>query len=279
MQNKLPTPDKEFQSLSCNTKNRNEFAVGTSFEVMIFDIRQMKEPRTTFAPDLGSTVGTARYNSPKPRQLNISWSPSGKYIFTHGPILWKYSNEDFPVDGDGPGESISCFWDVQNEKRIGMSVDATSLMEWSSGAQTWIDDNLVVGSLSGVHSIAPNSRTTENINDFEIDSNEVGACVIDRLAYNEKTFQLAGADSENIFIWSHYKLPPYPRKERNRYGAESVSRYRGNIDDFGRNDLRLDTGLINDLGLNNLRLDDSELSFFSSETSDSDIIDPISDSD
>ena len=33
---------------------------------------------------------------------------------------------------------------------------------------------------------------------------------VDRLVYNEKTLQLAGASHENIIIWSHYKLPPYP---------------------------------------------------------------------
>ena len=56
-------------------------------------------------------------------------------------------------------------------------MEATSLMEWSSVAssggvavQTWIDDNLVVGSLSGVHTTAPNSRTTEHI--FERDEHD-----------------------------------------------------------------------------------------------------------
>ena len=153
--------DEEFQSLSRNKNHSFQFAVGTSYKAMIFDIRQMTEPCYTFAPDLDSL---------KPRQINVSWSPSGKYIFTHAPILWKYSNDDSPEIGDEPGESISFFWDVQNDKRIGMSVEATSLMEWSSGAQTWIDDNLVVGSLSGVHTTAPNSRTTEHI--FERDEHD-----------------------------------------------------------------------------------------------------------
>ena len=153
--------DEEFQSLSRNKNNSFQFAVGTSYKAMIFDIRQMAEPCYTFAPDLSSL---------KPRQINVSWSPSGKYIFTHAPILWKYSNDDTPEIGDEPGESISFFWDVQNDKRIGMSVEATSLMEWSSGAQTWIDDNLVVGSLSGVHTTAPNLRTTEHI--FEVDEHD-----------------------------------------------------------------------------------------------------------
>ena len=43
--------------------------------------------------------------------------------------------------------------------------------------------------------------------------------------YNEKTLQLAGAGPENIFIWSHYKLPPYPKSR---------------MDDFGMNNLRID---------------------------------------
>ena len=153
--------DEEFQSLSRNRNNSFEFAVGTSYKAMIFDIRQMKQPCYTFAPDLDGL---------KPRQINVSWSPSGKYIFTHAPILWNYSSDDSLEIGDEPGESISFFWDVQNAKRIGMSVEATSLMEWSSGAQTWIDDNLVVGSLSGVHTTAPYSRTTEHI--FEVDEHD-----------------------------------------------------------------------------------------------------------
>ena len=153
--------DEEFQSLSRNRNNSFEFAVGTSYKAMIFDIRQMKQPCYTFAPDLDGF---------KPRQINVSWSPSGKYIFTHAPILWNYSSDDSLEIGDEPGESISFFWDVQNAKRIGMSVEATSLMEWSSGAQTWIDDNLVVGSLSGVHTTAPYSRKTEHI--FEVDEHD-----------------------------------------------------------------------------------------------------------
>ena len=153
--------DEEFQSLSRNKNNSFVFAVSTSYKAMIFDIRQMKEPCCTFAPDLDGL---------KPRQINVSWSPSGKYIFTHAPILWKYNDDDLPENGDEPGESISFFWDVQNDKRIGMSVEATSLMEWSSGAQTWIGDNLIVGSLSGVQTTAPYSRTTENI--FEVDEHD-----------------------------------------------------------------------------------------------------------
>ena len=49
--------------------------------------------------------------------------------------------------------------------------------------------------------------------------------MIDRLVYNEKTLQLAGASHENIFIWSHYKLPPYPNSR---------------MEDFGLNNLRID---------------------------------------
>ena len=69
--------DEEFQSLSRNKNNSFVFAVGTSYKAMIFDIRQMKEPCCTFAPDLDGL---------KPRQINVSWSPSGKYIFTHAPL-------------------------------------------------------------------------------------------------------------------------------------------------------------------------------------------------
>ena len=152
--------DEEFQSLSRNKNNSFQFAVGTSYKAMVFDIRQMKEPCYTFAPDLSSL---------KPRQINVSWSPSGKYIFTHAPIHWKYSTTLLKLVMN-QAESISFFWDIQNDKRIGMSVEATSLMNWSSGAQTWIDDNLVVGSLSGVHTTAPNSRTTEHI--FERDEHD-----------------------------------------------------------------------------------------------------------
>ena len=27
----------------------------------------------------------------------------------------------------------------------------------------------------------------------------------------DKTMQIAGVDNDNIFIWSPYKLPPYPK--------------------------------------------------------------------
>ena len=219
-QNIFGRPHIDIHSLSCNKNNEYEFAVGTSFKAMIFDIRQMKIPFTTFVPDLDTS-------SWKQRQFNVSWSPSGKYIFTHAPILWNFSDDEFPEDGDRPGESISFFWDVHNYERIGMSVDATLLMEWSSGAQTWIDDSLIVGSLSGVHATAPNSRGTENINDPEMDSNDVGPCVVNKLVYNEKTFQLAGVNDENIVIWSHYKLPP-------RLSSRMQE------DDLGMNDLRID---------------------------------------
>ena len=194
--------------------------MGTSFKGMIFDIRQMKTPVSTFAPDLGTA-------SSKPRQFDVSWSPSGKYIFAHAPILWDYNDDEIPEDGDGHGANISFFWDVQNDKRIGMSVDATSLMEWSSGAQAWIDDNLIVGSLSGVHATAPNSRRTEKINDFEMRLDAGDPCVVNKLVYNEKTFQLAGVNDENILIWSHYKLPP-------RLNSRMQE------DDLGMNDLRID---------------------------------------
>ena len=208
--------------------------MGTSSEVMIFDIRQMKEPRIKIDPRLGTMAN-------EPRQINVSWSPNGKYIFIHGPEL--------PEVNDQPGQSIFCFWDVQNEKLIGMSVDVTSPMERSMPAHTWIDDNLVVGSrsgpFSGVHSMVPNSSKTENINDFEVDSNGVGACVIDSLAYNEKTLQLAGADKNNIFVWSHYKLPPYPPIDEDR-----LDDLRLKVDDSETRD----TGLINDLGLEGLAL-------------------------
>ena len=190
----------------------------------------MKTPLSTFDTDLSTTSWQER----SPRQVNISWSPSGKYIFTYAPILWPddYSDHDFPEDGDGQEQSISFFWDVQNYKPIVMSVDGTSLIEWSSGEEfvdkvTWIDDNLVVGHRSGVHAIAPNSKGTVNINDFGTDSNAVGPRAVYNLAYNEKTFQLAGANHKNIFIWSHYKLPP-----------RLNSRMRE--DDLGMNDLRLD---------------------------------------
>ena len=211
--------------------------MGTSSEVMIFDIRQMKEPRIKIDPRLGTMAN-------EPRQINVSWSPNGKYIFIHGPEL--------PEVNDQPGQSIFCFWDVQNEKLIGMSVDVTSPMErqWNGmPVPMWIDDNLVVGSrsgpFSGVHSMVPNSSKTENINDFEVDSNGVGACVIDSLAYNEKTLQLAGADKNNIFVWSHYKLPPYPPIDEDR-----LDDLRLQVDDSETRD----TGLINDLGLEGLAL-------------------------
>ena len=78
-----------------------------------------------------------------------------------------------------------------------MSVEATSLMEWSSGArhpflpdmdwrQTWIGDNLIFTPTvyAGVQATAPYSRTTENIfevdeHDFEVDENDLEVDVYD----------------------------------------------------------------------------------------------------
>ena len=60
---------QQFQSLSCNKTNTNEFVVGTNFNAKVFDIRQMKEPRYTFVPD----------NEVRARRFHVSWSPSQGY--------------------------------------------------------------------------------------------------------------------------------------------------------------------------------------------------------
>ena len=70
-------------------------------------------------------------------------------------------------------------------------------------------------------------RMYKNINDFEMDTDNDGSCVVNKLVYNEKTFQLAGVNDENIVIWSHYKLPP-------RLSSRMQE------DDLGMNDLRID---------------------------------------
>ena len=86
------------------------------------------------------------------------------------------------------------------------------IFENRDGSSTWIDDYLIesipygVDAVKGIHAINPRASQAEVIQ-LASDMTDIPTHV----AYNDKTFQLAGASGRQIYIWSHYKLPPYPK--------------------------------------------------------------------
>ena len=195
---------QEFISLSCNKNNKNEFVAGTLFDGKVFDIRKMKKPVYSFAPN----------DSLKPREFLVSWSPSGKYIFVSARFHARYVSSE--NDGLCPDDYTNSFWDVINSERVDMHINpilipADACSKWKAGSQTWINDNLVVGAVSNITTIDPYAKKVhwEHIYDDVNNSCFSNRVSYNGFAYNNKTLQLAGADEKNIFIWSHYKLPPY----------------------------------------------------------------------
>ena len=191
----------EFHSLSCNKTNANEFAVGTDYNARIYDVRQMKPCYEIYH----------NYNCLTPRECYVSWSPSGKYIYIH--------DRDFNFD------SIICFfWDVLNCERVmsnnDMKIeDSGEIFEWKNvdnDTFAWIDDRLLIASYDdAIFSVAPHAKTVKVIDNFR-NIDHMGP-IVSNLDYNDKTLQLAGANSSRITIWSHYKLPSYPKLGRNNF--------------------------------------------------------------
>ena len=206
----------QFQALSCNKTNKNEFVVGCYNDAKIFDIRQMKEPCFSFGADCSRLNLRQRNLSARKlraRRFNVSWSPSGKYIFTHAPF-----HDHCRRDPKSLEKEVSFFWDVQNAKRVDLFVDPEMISPWASdrwyrGVHSWVNDNLLVGELDSIVAIDPHSKTIDRLNDFvpecDADGMDYGF-PFNGLAFNQKTLQLAGSNGRQIFIWSHYKLPPYP---------------------------------------------------------------------
>ena len=183
-----------FWSLSCNKTNPYEFAVGTNYNAKSFDFRKMK-PRYEFHHCLN------RIRDPdREHQFHVSWSTNGKYIFTKDEALFDKNEE------------LYFFWDVDNAERIIMANDSRSLVIPSVYPDTWIDDHLIVSSEHhGVHAISPfleSKQIEEPQNTGRGWQYNMGGYPR-FMAYNEKTLQLAGGDWQKIYIYSHFKLPPY----------------------------------------------------------------------
>ena len=173
-----------FCSLSCNKTNPNEFAVGTNYNVKIFDFRQMK-PRYEIHHCLNRK--TLRGNN-----FHVSWSTNGKYIFIKDEDVF-----------DRKKEELCFFWDVHNAERIVVPNINRPLIVHSFNPDTWIDDHLIVSTEAyGVKAISP-FYETKMIEQPDIRHPRF-------MSYNEKTLQLAGGRWQAICIYSHYKLPPYP---------------------------------------------------------------------
>ena len=168
-----------FQSLSSNKSNTNEFIVGTYYDGLIFDIRQMKEPCCKFS------------NGPLDpllRWLNVSWSPSGKYIYTRCARKneWEYDSWE-NSDGDGT-DNVCFFWDVQKSEQIKIPIDSESII-WSD-AQSWIGDNVILVSSGNIVTTTPHSQSIENIVDSGCRPNRDVDDPFDSytaLEYNDKT--------------------------------------------------------------------------------------------
>ena len=185
--------DGRFYSLSSNKTNPYEFAVGTNYNVKIFDLRQMK-PRYEIHHCLNRKI--TRGNN-----FHVSWSTNGKYIFIKDEEVM-----------DRKKEELCFFWDVHHAERIVMPNKTRPLIVHSFNPNTWIDDHLIVSSEAyGVNAISP-FHETKKIEERQInDQDELYMGRFPRyMAYNEKTLQLAGGLWQKIFIYSHYKLPPYP---------------------------------------------------------------------
>ena len=191
--------DGKFQTLACNKSNTHEFAVGTDYNVKIFDFRQVKPSYEIYH----------NFNHFRKRICSVSWSPNGKYIFVSD-----VAEMDNPSHGL---DDIFFFWDVLNAEGVispqNITVEGTAnKFNWDyyRPEYTWIDDHMVVSSDreegNFLYAMAPHSTTIKTIDEFDPNS----VVLVDQLAYNQKTFQLAGAGVEHITIWSHYKLPPYP---------------------------------------------------------------------
>ena len=112
------------------------------------------------------------------------------------------------------------FWDVQNAKRVDLFVNPEMISgrddseRWNRGVHSWVNDNLLMGPLSKVVAVDPHAKTIERLNDFvpecDADYMDDDYMPFSGVAFNHKTQQLAGSNGRQIFIWSHYKLPPYP---------------------------------------------------------------------
>ena len=176
--------DAWFCSLSCNKTNPYEFAVGTTYNVKIFDFRQMK-PRYEFHHCPNNIRG---------HQFHVSWSTNGKYILVKDEEVFDRKNEE-----------LYFFWDVRNAERIIMPTETRPWVDYCFNPDTWIDDHLIVASTKyGVKAISPFYETKV------IEEPQYTGRYPRYMAYNEKTLQLAEGDGQKISIFSHYKLPPYP---------------------------------------------------------------------
>ena len=194
-----------FYSLSCNKTNAYEFAVGTDYNARIYDFRQMK-PFYEFYHN---------YDNLEPRECNVSWSPNGKYIYIYDREFRTYSN------------TICLFWDVFNSERVMSSNDTIvegsgEIFEWTlidTDSFAWIDDRLLIASYdNAIFSVTPNTKTVTPIDNSIIrDTDIYTGPIVSGMVYNNQTRQLVGSNCDNMIIWSHYKLPSYPKLGRDNF--------------------------------------------------------------
>ena len=202
----------KFHSLSCNKTNANQFAVGTDYNARIYDFRQMK-PCYEFYHN---------YDYIKPRECFVSWSPGGKYIYVRNRKCHYRDTNCF-------------FWDVLNCERVMRDNEKMMLhrvegseetFEWQyfdEDAFTWIDDRLLIASNdSTVFSVAPYAKTVTPIDNFPNTNPGNDEPIVSDLAYNDQTLQLVGLNECEIMIWSHYKLPSYPKLIEDDFGINSM---------------------------------------------------------
>ena len=165
---------RNFESLSCNKSNANEFVAGTYYGGLLFDVRQMKEPFSTFY------TTRRRLRSDVPRPCQVSWSPSGKYIYT----LAKTQLLD-PTLNTG---QLCFFWDVRKSERIEMSIDPKTIL--CRDPQTWIGDNVTLVSSGNIVTVSPHSKSIEKIISCNSNRNVAfsrGDPSYRALEYNDKT--------------------------------------------------------------------------------------------
>ena len=177
---------RNFESLSCNKNNANEFVAGTYYGGLIFDVRQMKEPFSTFY------TTRRRLRSDVPRPCQVSWSPSGKYIYTLAKTPLRGCLRRFGPNGVldptlNTGQ-LCFFWDVKKSERIEMSIDPKTIL--CRDPQTWIGDNVTLVSSGNIVTVSPHSKSIEKIISCNSNRNVAfsrGDPSYRALEYNDKT--------------------------------------------------------------------------------------------
>ena len=189
-----------FSSLSLNHSSGYHFVV-TDDEAMIFDLRNVKEPITSYDCDREDDEDLDRVYVD-----HVNWSPNGKYIYTTVRNPYDINKRQF-------------FWDVDQSTKIYVNVE--NLNDGLVTDSNWIGDHIVIKATHGsLFSTSPMSPTKLERIDFIPEMEESienegytyeespETFGIKKIEYNTETMQLAGLTREKIFIWSHDKCQP-----------------------------------------------------------------------